>query len=118
MFIIVIVALKHMRAEYTAYMLSMHISFRVDPPPDPESPHTDRDTDTDTGTGTGTDTHIDIGSSAATSCGSGSGSDPAADRDSEVMSRSLNGAGLMVCPRVGSGHAALKEHTCRSLECV
>ena len=50
MFIVVIVALKHMHAEYTAYMLSMHISFRVDPRPDPESPHTDRDTDTDTNT--------------------------------------------------------------------
>ena len=92
MFIIVLVALKRMRAEHTAYMFSTHISF--DPPP--KEPHTDTD---------GTDTDTRTGSSSSTR-GAGSGIGP--DRDG-VMSRSPNAPTLVVCPPDASGHAGRTE---------
>ena len=96
MFIIVLVALKRMRAEHTAYMFSTHISF--DPPP--KSPHMDTDTDADTDTRTG---------SSASARRSGAGS-PDRNGDGETslnMSRSPNAPKLMVCGGLSdaSGHA-------------
>ena len=96
MFIIVLVALKRMRAEHTAYVFSTHISF--DPPP--KSPHTDTDTDTNTDMDTRT------GSSASTRTGGAGSPDRNGDGETSLsLSRSPNARRLVVCPPDASGHA-------------